>query len=148
MAKAKVLSSPSKGLTFKKMLRSTPYNIADKATEKNILNVTKTKSKKGRTALKARVRREPKATDSSKAEKHTCWVIGLENEGPVSKQKCMVSCDCDNFKFQWEYALTHYGASKIKFSNGMPPHITNPNLVPGVCSHLYGVLEHAASKSL
>ena len=138
--------APSKGLLLKKLIKSTPYNIVDKSSEKNILKVEKTVSKKGRSAVRAKVKREPKVRD--KPELHICWVIGLENDGPLSKQKCMVSCDCDNFKFQWEYALVHYGASKIKYSNGMPPHITNPNLVPGVCSHLYGVLEHIVNKGM
>jgi hypothetical protein len=136
------------GLPLKKMIKNTPYNIIDKSSEKNILKVEKTLSKKGRTAVRAQVIREPKKNDKNKALKHDCWVIGLENDGPVSSQKCMVSCDCENFKFQWEYALTHYGASKIKYSNGMPSHITNPNLVPGVCSHLYGLLETIIAKGM
>ena len=139
--------SETAGLTLKKMLKNTPYNIVDKSEEKHILKLEKKVSKKGRTAVKAKVQRDKKGK-TDKPDNHTCWIIGLDNEGPLSKQKCLVSCDCDNFKFQWEYALTHAGASKIKYSNGNPPTTTNPHLTHGVCSHLYAVITKISTQGI
>jgi hypothetical protein len=138
---------PAKGLTLKKMMDNSLRDAIPKAKEDQLLSVTKMVSRKGRVALKARVQRLARKR-GEKPEKHTCWIIGLEDEGPVSKQRCMVSCDCEAFKFMWEYALTHYGASKIKYCNGMPPHITNPHLAPGICHHLTALAIHARKQGL
>lgn len=47
------------------------------------------------------------------------------------------SCDCENFMYMWEYALAHFKASFIKYSNGEPPVTTNPGLIPAACKHLW-----------
>lgn len=135
------------GLTLKKMMANSHHDALPKAKSDELLSITKTVSAKGRVAIKAKVKRKPKKP-GDKPEKHSCWIIGLENEGPVSKQKCMVSCDCESFKFMWEYALTYYGASKIKYSNGQPPHTTNPSLAPGICHHLTALAVHCISKGI
>jgi hypothetical protein len=63
---------------------------------------------------------------------------------PVIKQRLLIDCDCDNHLFYWEYALYHHGSAKIRRSNGQPPSVTNPGLVPGCCKHVYAVLKEMA----
>ena len=58
----------------------------------------------------------------------------------TNPNKYWVSCDCGNFKYVWEFALTKHGASSIKYSNGQPATKTNPKNIPGVCKHLYKLL--------
>lgn len=61
---------------------------------------------------------------------------------PTTRSPVQLRCDCDDFRFTWEYALT-----KIKSMIGQwrrykrvpgstrPP--KNPNDVPGYCKHIY-----------
>lgn len=106
-----------------------------------ILNIKVAESKKGRRAIIATCQSTPDRQGQVK-DKHKCSIIGLEDNGPLSAQNCMVSCTCDRFKFYFEYALTKKGAAKIKYCNGDPPHTTNPNLITGMCKHLIAVSRH------
>jgi len=46
------------------------------------------------------------------------------------------SCSCGDFKFRWEVALERKDAAEIEYSNGQPPVINNPQMVPSACKHL------------
>lgn len=46
-----------------------------------------------------------------------------------------INCDCERFKYKWEYALNQHGASEILESNGQPANITNPTNSVGLCKH-------------
>jgi len=48
-----------------------------------------------------------------------------------------VSCSCPDFKYRWEVSLAHRNNTSITYSNGAYPKITNPQLVPGVCKHIF-----------
>jgi hypothetical protein len=50
-----------------------------------------------------------------------------------------VGCSCDDNLFRYEFANTDKDASEIEYSNGEPPDTMNPQLVPGLCKHLYRV---------
>ena len=58
----------------------------------------------------------------------------------------VVSCSCEFFMYMCEYALTHFSASFIKYSNGQPPLQTNPSLIPFTCKHLHLALMQIAKK--
>lgn len=47
-----------------------------------------------------------------------------------------VWCDCPYFKYHLEVALTRIGASSINNSNGKPPTVRNPQMLPYLCKHL------------
>jgi len=47
-----------------------------------------------------------------------------------------VSCSCPDYKYRWEVANKKAGSSRIIFSNGKDPNITNPTFRPGLCKHL------------
>lgn len=127
------------GLSFKIVMKSTPPYIQSHAGDKVVKSVKFSKSKLGRKACVAEVVKKMNKV-GERVTVHKCSVIGKENDGPLSAQKCMYSCDCESFMYQAEYALTQYGAAKIKFSDGSPAHTTNPGNVPLVCSHLYRLL--------
>ncbi|RLI86131.1 MAG: hypothetical protein DRP01_04865 [Archaeoglobales archaeon] len=58
--------------------------------------------------------------------------------GEVDKDSPVwVSCSCPDFKFRWEVSLAHRNNTSIIYSNGAYPKITNPQLQPGVCKHVF-----------
>ena len=59
-----------------------------------------------------------------------------------SKSPIQVSCDCDRFKYMWEWALHRQGAAQIIHSNGAAAKITNPRGIPCGCKHIFLVLLH------
>jgi hypothetical protein len=62
-------------------------------------------------------------------------------QSKISKQKrVIVSCDCEFFMFYSEYALSTWGAARIKYSNGEAAVVRNPGNLPLVCKHLVKLL--------
>lgn len=55
---------------------------------------------------------------------------------PELKTPVWVWCDCPYFKYYLEVALTRVGASSINSSNGKPPTVRNPQMLPYLCKHL------------
>jgi hypothetical protein len=49
----------------------------------------------------------------------------------------ILTCDCSDWMFTWEWVMAQHGAAEIIHGNGDPPHIKNPNMIPGVCKHLF-----------
>lgn len=68
------------------------------------------------------------------------WLFSGKNVNVI------VSCTCENHMYMWEYALTHFSASFIKYGNGDPPLVTNPALIPACCKHLNYVFNHIMKK--
>ena len=124
-----------KGLMLKKMIHESLIIDLNNAKDVHVLNKKFTTSAKGRHAVIGTCQSAPHKAGEKK-EKWKCSIIGLENTGPLSAQRCMVSCPCQRFTFYFEVALTKKGASKIKYSNGDMPHVTNPNMLTGLCKHL------------
>jgi hypothetical protein len=81
-----------------------------------------------------------------KARKHKQWVKDLSQQGLNQSKEIWVSCDCQRFKYFWEYALWKRGASMIRFCNGEPPVEKNPRMWPACCKHLYVVLSDILRK--
>lgn len=74
---------------------------------------------------------------------HDCEIIQREPGDVKFSAKnvnLVVSCDCEHFLYNCEYALTKYKASWIRYCNGQPPRVTNAGLIPYVCKHLLAVL--------
>lgn len=46
-----------------------------------------------------------------------------------------VGCDCERYKFFWNYALLQRDAAVRDRTNGEPPVVTNPEEIPGICKH-------------
>jgi hypothetical protein len=139
-------SKKVKGLSINTLISETVSLgiVVDSSENVEMLGSRKSKSSKGRNTILYQLR----TVDNDK-EVRTCAVMARDsNSKPIWKQFVMVSCDCEFFKFNNEYALTYYHASFIKHSNGQPPHVTNPNLVPHVCKHLLVALSDIKRKKL
>lgn len=72
---------------------------------------------------------------SGTGESHTCTVRFF---GPAIKQDALVwvSCDCEDFRYRLEYALTQKKSSDRLYSTGREPLRTNPRLQTRLCKHL------------
>lgn len=130
------LTRAEKGLSIVGLLKNTPPYV--KLTARDMVTLKKmsrANTKGGHPAIKG-VCVSNKGEGSGRP--HKCSVIGLDKEKPtISKQKrVIVSCDCEFFLFYCEYALTTWGAARIKYSNGEPADVRNPANVPLLCKHL------------
>lgn len=67
---------------------------------------------------------------------------------PSFKNPAWVQCSCPFFLFNCEYALAKIGSSEIKYSNGKPPVVTNPKMVPFLCKHLYKAAPEVVKQSV
>jgi hypothetical protein len=140
-------SPKKKGLSLKKMLHESLIIDLNNSKDVHVLTTKFAVSAKGRKAVIGTCQSAPKK-NGEKSEKYKCSIIGLEDEGPLSAQKCQVSCPCQRFTFYFEYALAKKGAAKIKYSNGEPPHVTNPALATGICKHLIALAKELTKKKL
>lgn len=57
-------------------------------------------------------------------------------------QDVIVTCDCENFRYENEYVLTRANASRITYSKGSFPNQTNPKSEKKLCKHLVAVIEN------
>lgn len=124
-----------KGLPLKTILRKTPAYIRNTADGIVIKAYQKTATRAGFPAIKA-VCVDPdgsglghKVTISSRALTKKIY------DAP----KVLVDCDCSFFLYYNEYALSTWGAAKIRRSNGEPALVKNPSNIPFCCKHLYAV---------
>ena len=116
-------------LTIKQLIEKQPSYIINGSREIRIGNVRNTKSKK--TGLPA-IQAEAKSRSSNST--HTCQIVSISDSSLNGFVK--VSCSCDFFKYYCEYALYQWGAANIRYSNGKPARVTNPENYPLVCSHI------------
>lgn len=58
-----------------------------------------------------------------------------------------VKCSCPYFLFNCEYALAKHGSSEIDYSNGKPPVVTNPRMIPMLCKHLFKGADEAVKRA-
>lgn len=129
------------GMSISKLLRNTPALMHANAEEVQVLSYKKLKTKSGLPAIKAIViHKDPWRPDRIK-KKREVYLIGLSSQKtPISRQKkVMVSCNCENWTFTWEYACAVHGCAKVLYGNGEPPIYTNPGLVPGLCKHITAI---------
>ncbi len=136
-----------KGLSLKGLLRSTPAYFKNSAEDILIRRYRKNlKTKSGLPAIEAYGVADFTATDEPPTP-HKMLIVGMQKGKKVSQQrKVLVTCDCGNYTFVWEYANTVNGASRIKHCNGQPPIVTNPTFRPGLCKHLSALAQTILSK--
>lgn len=135
---AKELTRAEKGLSITALIKNTPpYVKATARDEVTLKKLSKTTTKGGHHAITGIGKSHAKGS-----KPHKCNVIGLDKAQPlISKQKrVVVSCDCEFFMFYCEYALSTWGAARIKYSNGEPAVVRNPGNLPLVCKHLVKLL--------
>jgi hypothetical protein len=135
---AKELTRAEKGMSITALIKSTPPYVKATARDEVILKkLGSTKTKGGHHVITGICKSRAKGS-----KPHKCSVIGLDKDlSKISKQKrVVVSCDCEFFMFYCEYALTTWGAARIKHSNGEPAVVRNPGNLPLVCKHLVKLL--------
>jgi hypothetical protein len=85
----------------------------------------------------------------TKIDEYNCQVIAYTDK-PITKnilgrQKVWVHCDCGDFKFRCEHALTEKGSSSriltkdIEPGSGVTGLEANPRRIPWVCKHIIKV---------
>ena len=118
-----------RGLTARQMLRVTDSKVLDKA-----LSVSTSSARIGQ-ERSGIIQARGRARDAGVTHQ---WKVRLKS--PLFKT-LWCSCSCEYFLFHCEFALTQHGASSIINSNGEPPVVTNPRMIPKVCKHVAAVLE-------
>lgn len=122
-----------KGLSLRALLNSTPPYVKMKARDEVVIKkyTPGARTKGGHPAVTAvcisMTHRAP--------VRHKLSIIGLDKDvSTLGRQKrVLVSCDCEDFMYTWEYALSTWGAARIQFSNGDPAVVKNPGNYPGMC---------------
>jgi len=138
MPRRKNVRAPAKrarGVSTARILRNAPNKIMERARFVKVLKgPDRGLAKDGKPELRfITISREV----SSKKEPPRNSAVRLLSSNP---ERVWVTCDCENFTFQWEYALTKHGASSIYYCNGEPAVITNPRNIPGCCKHIAKIL--------
>lgn len=153
---AKVVPQPpktakmDKGVSLRKLMRNTPKLMRENSFECVIVGFKRTKTPKGLPVARAKVwHRDPLRPNRTRVD-HETMIIGLDDPSkPISKQnRVMVSCNCENFVFMWEYACAEHGAARIMYGNGEPPTITNPSHTPGLCKHAYAMATKLTTENI
>jgi hypothetical protein len=139
-----------KGLSLKALVRGTPKLYKYNAREVVIESLAFKKTRSGLPAAQAVCYSldSPYGKAEKGVRKHKQTVIGLDSQTqPISKQRrVLVSCSCEAYVFNLEYANATYGAGKIVYGNGDAPNFTNPGQAYGLCKHLYTVAEALITK--
>lgn len=133
----------TKGVKLRKLIRYSPKLLHNNAKHVRILTIKAAKTKSGLQAYLGTVRTHDPDRDKP-PRKRNVSIVGLEPDSglPVTRQRCLLQCDCENYAFTWEYANTANNAARLIFSNGHYPAFTNPELVPGACKHLIAFATH------
>ena len=137
-----------KGMTLRKLIRSTPRLMINNAVDVVLDKYSRTKTRSGMPAIKAIAVSTDRFRPNKVNRPHDVFLIGADKlpDGsadtgkPVNKhKKVLASCNCENYVFTWEYANAVHGASRIVYGNGDAPVVTNPDFAPGLCKHLVAV---------
>lgn len=123
------------GLSLKQLVKATPPYIRSNSEDVIVKALKQSTTKGGLPGIRAKTTSMSKKPSARNVYDTT--IVGKEAGKPVSTQKhVLVSCSCDWFWSHCEYALTHWGSSKIRYSNGDPATVTNPQNHPMLCKHL------------
>lgn len=139
--KEKVVKKLAKpGLSLKNLLRATTENFLERSNDVHMRD-----QKIGEVDGNTKVQVMAKTRQST--EWHLCTIQGL-SPGPISQVRVKVGCDCESYLFVSEVALHHQGSADIVYSNGARPWVTNPRMIPTLCSHLTKLAQVVIAKGL
>jgi hypothetical protein len=60
-------------------------------------------------------------------------------ETPNDNMECFVKCQCPAFIFKSAWVLWKNGSSELGECENKPPYITNPEMTPYVCKHIFKI---------
>lgn len=121
------------GLKLSQIMRATPPLIHNNAKEVLIRKISRKKTKLGLPAVVAKVQ---SVSRGRKLVFDTTIIAKESPDLPLYKQKVLIFCSCEFHTYYSEFALTKWGSSQIKYSNGEPAHVTNPGNIPLACKHV------------
>ena len=133
--------STGKGLTYRKMVQSTPKNIQENA---RYVKLTSIKRKRGDPYSLTATTTEPKHAHEHQPHYQTIQIVsGIPSRDPLDpKVRVKISCTCSYYKFFCEYALYKQGAADIIYSNGEPAYKTNPGNIGWTCKHHLAIFRY------
>jgi hypothetical protein len=73
--------------------------------------------------------------------------IGFVDYTKNLQSSVWVSCQCDHFKYTYEYAMAVKGASDHLYAWRQPPVEKNPQMLPGACKHILAILDDALRRT-
>lgn len=82
-----------------------------------------------------------KVTDKFYSGKQHVYDITVPEVSQFVIGGSVISHNCENFVYMWEYADAEHGAARIIYGNGEPPNFTNPGSAPGLCKHLMALAD-------
>lgn len=126
-----------RGIKCKTLLRNTPRLFINNAKYVRVLEIKKAKTKSGLTAYLGVCRTHDPARDKPPRKRNVA-IIGLETDSglPITRQRVLMQCDCENYVYTFEYANAAHNAARITYCNGQYPTFMNPQLAYGCCKHL------------
>lgn len=145
-------SISSKPWTLKQLLAKTPRKIQYNSDDTKVSKAKKIVDKDtGLPAVVAVVYSTHDANGNPIKTKreHRCYIMGLEGiKKPINESQVKLSCDCEFFMYNLEYALSRKDNAEIIFSNGKPATITNPQNKVYLCKHLFHLAEVMIMKGM
>ena len=151
-AKSKVFDAPSlksnekkvrkpRGMTMDELLSVCKPNIQANA-KRDQVKITKLISRLGKIYSESLTYDTSKIPVEVRLHKHYIEKYDIDNDRDKKfyQSKLKITCDCEYSIYWCEYALTHRGASWIKFSNGEFPIVRNPQNRPLICKHMFVLL--------
>lgn len=140
-----------KGMTLRQLIRSTPYVFKHNAAHVEAAKVEVKKTQTGRPVIYGRMVTYLPWEGGRIRRVHDTYIVGMGDDfdTPVNRhRRVLTQCGCESFVFTFEYANAANGASRLIYSNGQPPNVTNPGLVPGLCKHLIALSKIAIEKNV
>lgn len=140
-----------KGMTLRQLIRSTPRLFINNAVDVEAKKVERKKTKTLRPVIMGHMVTNDPWRKLRVRRVHETYIIGMGDDPsvPVNRhKKVLVQCTCENFVYVFEYANATVGASRLIYSNGEAPNMTNPMLLPGCCKHIIALAKIVVENDL
>ena len=143
-------AASKKGMSLRQLIRATHPFFINNAVDVEAKSVTKKRTKTNRPVAAGQMVTYDIWRKDRVRRVHDSYIIGMDDDQdkPIHRHtKVLVQCSCENFVFVWEYANATVGASRLIYSNGEPPRMTNPRLAVGLCKHLVALAKIIMEKN-
>ena len=92
---------------------------------------------------------DPKTTPPRRTHYQRIYPADPDYEGTLlACPRIKITCDCERWKFQWEYACFKKGAADVIMGNGKPPTEMNLRGIPTGCKHLLKDMQYIIRNKL
>lgn len=140
--------APKKGLTLVKLLTAT-YKSEFRTRYDNAVRDHVAVRAMGRTKADTFKAITTETRFPTESFTHHQMVLKLEPEKPFSRSRVAVRCDCSDYLYRAEYALSRKGAALEPNASSLEPsQITNPGNVTFLCKHLLVIAQRMLARNL